>query len=75
MTKDEATVKLAMWIATQAIKSGAHNVDLSWLSIGDMLDFLTSESVGMHPPYTKLDKLNGYDFTWEENGNRESKTE
>lgn len=39
-----------------------------------MLDFLTSESVGMYPPYTKLDKLNGYDFTWEENGNRESKT-
>lgn len=48
MKRSDAVVKIAMNVAKQAVESGNHNVDLSWLSIIDLVDYITQE-VGMLP--------------------------
>lgn len=68
MKKSEAVTKLAIYIARQAVSSGNHNIDLSWLSISDLIDHITQE-LGMLPPTSKLSKLNTFDNSWEPEDN------
>ena len=53
MKRSDAIVTIAMIIAKQAIKAGKHDVDLSWLSVGDLLDGIEKE-IGMMPPKTEV---------------------
>jgi hypothetical protein len=46
---------MALAIAKQAITSGNHNVDISWINVDALLDEM--EKVGMQPPNVTLDEL------------------
>jgi hypothetical protein len=48
MKRSEMVELMALAIAKQAITSGNHNVDISWINVDALLDEM--EKAGMQPP-------------------------
>jgi hypothetical protein len=64
MKRNNMVAIMALDIARQAIESGNSDVDLSWLSVSDLLDRI--EEAGMVPPPHLLSFFGVTDNSWEE---------
>jgi hypothetical protein len=65
MKKSEVIKEISLNIARQAITSGNHEIDLTWLDVEKVLDKI--EELGMLPPrwYDKYGAYEMYRYTWE----------